>query len=310
MYKSLTAEIKKYALDATLHALHKEGMGKSDFGMNNTSALINGGFGLYSTENTKPRIGVIKTEYYRIALIRSGSVTFTIGLETFQPVRNTIVFGFPGQLFSLQNPTDDFFAYYMLFSDSFIAETLLLSKYKNQFPFLSYAGIQCFPLSEAEGNEIEALIMKINEEVKTQKAHLHQAIQLYIQLIFIVANRSYAHKILSKQYASEQETPLFTRFLKLVSEHFLTVRKVSDYADMLFVSADHLNRIIKLNSDKTAHQLIDEMILREAKAYLLHSTLSITEIGYELDFSDPSHFNKFFKKLTDCTPLQYRNKSE
>lgn len=310
MYKSLTSEIKKYALDATLHTLHKEGLGKSGFGMNNTSALLDGGFGLYSTENTKTSIGIVKTEYYRIGLIRSGSAVYTIGLETFQPVRNAIVFGFPGQLFSLQNPTDDFFAYYMLFSDAFIAETLLLSTYKNQFPFLSYAGIQCFSLTEAEGEEIEALFMKINEEVKTKKAHTNQAIQLYIQLIFIIANRNYAQKILSKPDANEQELPLFTRFLKLVSEHFLSVRKVSDYADMLFVSADHLNRIIKSNSNKTAHQLIDEMILREAKAYLLHSALSITEIGYELGFADPSHFNKFFKKLAECTPLQYRNKSE
>jgi AraC family transcriptional regulator, transcriptional activator of pobA len=56
--------------------------------------------------------------------------------------------------------------------------------------------------------------------------------------------------------------------------------------------------------------LIDEMILREAKAYLLHSDLSVSEIGYTLNFADPSHFNKFFKKLADCTPLQFRQKSE
>lgn len=79
---------------------------------------------------------------------------------------------------------------------------------------------------------------------------------------------------------------------------------------MLHVSADYLNRIIKAHSDKTAHQLIDEMILIEAKAYLLYSQLTIAEIAYQLGFSDPSHFNKFFKKLAHCTPLQYRNKSE
>ncbi|HYV93681.1 MAG TPA: helix-turn-helix domain-containing protein [Chitinophagales bacterium] len=310
MYKSIPSGIRKYALDTTLHRLHKEGIEKNDFGMDNTSELIDGGFGLYSTANTKRNIGPVKTEYYRIGLIRSGSATYTIGLETFHPVRNTIVFGFPGQLFSLQNPTDDFFALYMLFSESFIAESLLLKNYRNQFPFLSYAGVQCFPLSEEEGNEIETIIMKMNGEVKGKKANVSQAIQLYIQLIFITASRSYAHKMLSKQGSGDQEVSLFTRFLKLVSEHFLSVQKVSDYATMLHVSADHLNRTIKSHSDKTAHELIDEMILREAKAYLLHSELSIAEIAYHLGFSDPSHFNKFFRKLADCTPLRFRNKSE
>jgi AraC-like DNA-binding protein len=91
-----------------------------------------------------------------------------------------------------------------------------------------------------------------------------------------------------------------------VGQHFLTHRKVSDYAGMLHVSANHLNRTIKSQSDKTAHELIDEMILMEAKALLRQTTFSIAEIAYQLDFSDPSHFNKFFKKLTGITPLQYR----
>lgn len=309
MYKSISSGIKKYTLDATLHKLHKKSTEKSDFGMDNTSELLDGGFGLYSSANTKTSIGPIKTEYYRIGLIRKGSAAFTIGLETFHPVRNTIIFGFPGQLFSLQNPTDDFFVYYMLFSESFIGEMLLLKNYRNQFPFLSHAGIQCFPLNEEEGNEIEAVIMKMNNEVKARKANVCQAIQLYIQLIFITANRHYTQKILSKQGIGDKGVFLFTRFLKLVSEHFLTAQKVSDYAGMLHVSADHLNRVIKSHSDKTAHELIDEMILQEAKAYLLHSQLSIAEIAYKLEFSDPSHFNKFFRKLTGCTPLQYRSKS-
>ena len=90
--------------------------------MDNTSELIDGGFGIYSTANTKKNIGPVKTEYYRIGIVRSGSATFTIGLETFLPVRNAIIFGFPGQLFSLQNPTGDFFAYYMLYK---IVESLI-----------------------------------------------------------------------------------------------------------------------------------------------------------------------------------------
>jgi AraC-like DNA-binding protein len=103
---------------------------------------------------------------------------------------------------------------------------------------------------------------------------------------------------------------LFNRFLKLVGRHFLQFQKVSDYAGMLFVSPDHLNRTIKLSSDKTCLQWIDQMILLEAKALLKHSELSISEISYKLKFSDPSHFNKFFKKHSAQTPLQYRIKPE
>ena len=75
---------------------------------------------------------------------------------------------------------------------------------------------------------------------------------------------------------------------------------------MLHVSPDHLNRIIKNQSDKTAHELIDEMIVMEAKALLLHSQLSVAEIAYKLEFADPSHFNKFLKNLSAALPFNIK----
>ena len=309
MYKNIPSDIKKYTLDATLHKIHKAGEAKSDFGLDNSSELIDDGFGLYSTADMKPRIGPIKTEYFRISLIRTGNVTIDIGLETFHPVRNSIVFGFPGQVFSLYNKSDDFFCYYMLFTEEFVADSLLLKNSRQRFPFLTWSGVQSFHLNDEEAGEIEHFILKMNDEIKNRKADMSKAIQLYIQLIFIEANRSYGYKILANQWASESGDNLFNGFVKLVSQHFLTLHKVSDYAKLLHVSPDHLNRSIKSHSDKTAHELIDEMILMEAKAQLLHSGLSVTEIAYKLDFSDPSHFNKFFRKHSNCTPLQYRDKS-
>ena len=79
---------------------------------------------------------------------------------------------------------------------------------------------------------------------------------------------------------------------------------------MLHVSPDHLNRTIRQHSGKTAHELIDEMLILEAKGYLRHTALSVAELAYRLDFADPSHFNKFFRKYTGCTPLQYRTTSD
>lgn len=307
MYKDFGNELKKYRLDPSIHKLHKEGIAKSDFGLDNSSELISGGFGLYSSSDIKKRIGPIKTEYYRIALIRSGKVKIDIGLETFIAMRNSIVFGFPGQVFSIYEQSEDFFNYYMLFNEEFVADTFIAKKGKQEFPFLSYSGVQCFVLDNETANEVENIILKMNEETKNRKKNIQLAIQMYIQLIMLHANRSYTIQIPAKQETVANGNHLFNRFVKLVSQYFLKYRKVSDYAELLNISADHLNRTIKCKSHKTAHELIDDMILIEAKACLIHTQLTISEIAYKLDFSDPSHFSKFFKKLTDCTPQQYRN---
>ena len=144
MYKSIPTDIKKIELNTSLHKLHKKGEVKSDFGMDNSPDLLDGGFGLYSTTNLKGNIEVIKTAYFRISLTRQGQADFNIGLEQHQPKRNSIVFGFPGQIFSLNNPSKDFLAYYMLFSEKFIVDIFFQKKTREQFPFLTYAGLQYF----------------------------------------------------------------------------------------------------------------------------------------------------------------------
>lgn len=307
--KKTGADIKTYHLDSALYRLHKDDALHSDFGLDNSSELIEGGFGLYSSANLKPNIGPIKTQYYRVALVRCGTANFDLGIETYRPQRDSVVFGFPGQVFSLYDKSDDFLVYYMLFKEDFMAESLLLKGNREQYPFFTYTGVQSFQLDAGTAGEIENLILKINGEIKARRADAARMIRLYLQLILAHANRNYEAQQLSKEETATSGNALFRRFVKLVGQHFLTLRKVSDYANLLNISADHLNRTIKSHSEKTAGELIDAMLLTEAKAYLLHTELSNAEIAYHLDFSDPSHFNKFFKKMTDCTPLQYRGKS-
>jgi AraC-like DNA-binding protein len=297
--------IKKVPLDAAFYKMQKTGIAQDNFGLDNSSELLGAGFGLYSTANMAPGIGPVKTEFYRIALTRRGSLQVKLGLEAFHPHRNTIVFGFPGQVFTLWNKSPDVYAYYILFKEDFVQQSPVLKNIR-EFPFMSHTGVQGFELSEQEGLEIEELIHKADAEIKRNDANTVASIELYVQLILLKAQRSYQRQQLSKQETATSTNALFKRFIKLVGQHFLTHRKVADYADMLHVSANHLNRVIKSQSDKTAHELIDEMILMESKALLRQTSFSIAEIAYQLDFSDPSHFNKFFKKLTDVTPLQYR----
>lgn len=306
--KKENPEIRDIFLGPSFYREHKEGLEKSDFGLDNSSELIEGGFGLYSTADLKKSLGPFKTQFFRIALIRAGAANVNIGIETYHPVPDSVVLGFPGQIFSLYDKSDDFFAYYLLFAEEFLPEVWRLKDNKAPYPFHTHTGVQSFTLSPEEAGEVEALILKINGELKNRRAELVRIIQLYVQIILVHIHRSYERQLLYAQETATTGNALFRRFMKLVGRHFLTHRKVSDYAGLLHISSDYLNRTIKSQSAKTASELIDEMILTEAKAYLLQTELSNAEIAYRLEFSDPSHFNKFFKKHANCTPLQYRTR--
>lgn len=310
MYKSIHADIKIYNLDNRLYHLHKEGVEQSDFGMDSSNELLEGSFGLYSSKDLRKSIGPVKTEYYRIGFVKSGKVKIDLGLERFQPGAYSMIFGFPGQVFSLYDQSPDFFCYYMLFKESFLADGSAIKYSRIQVPFFGYSGIQSFRLDEKEAAEVEQLILKINDELKNKRTGTKQVIQLYIDLIILQAKRCYPPDLNTNNETAAGDSHLFKRYVRLVNEHFLTLHKVAAYAALLNVSSDHLNRVVKNQCGKTAHELIDEMILTESKAWLKHSKLSISEIAWKLEFSDPSNFSKFFKKHTGATAQEFRDKSD
>ncbi|MNY66738.1 HTH-type transcriptional activator RhaS [compost metagenome] len=70
---------------------------------------------------------------------------------------------------------------------------------------------------------------------------------------------------------------------------------------------NHLNRAIKESTDKTTSQIIAERVMQEAKVLLKQTTWSVSEIAYALGFTEVTHFNNFFKKHLQLSPMKFRN---
>lgn len=108
-------------------------------------------------------------------------------------------------------------------------------------------------------------------------------------------NRSVDHK---KQIVDD--------FSNLVNAHFKDLKTTSQYAAKLNLTPNYLNSLIKEQLDISAGQLIKNRVILEAERLLLHTTLSVTQISFELGFSDNSHFGKYFKSAMKSSPNQYR----
>jgi AraC family transcriptional activator of pobA len=101
--------------------------------------------------------------------------------------------------------------------------------------------------------------------------------------------------------------PTVEALRRLVEEHFRKERHLGFYADRLAMTADRLNDMVKHTTGVTAGHLIRQRVLTEAKRQLVFTGLAIHEIAYDLSFSDPSHFTRFFRKQTGVTPQAFRD---
>ena len=94
---------------------------------------------------------------------------------------------------------------------------------------------------------------------------------------------------------------------RLVEEHFRRERQIAFYAGALAMTPDRLNDHVKRATGVTAGHLIRQRVLTEAKRQLVFTNQAIQEIAYDLAFSDPSHFTRFFRKQTGLTPQAFRD---
>lgn len=113
------------------------------------------------------------------------------------------------------------------------------------------------------------------------------------------------HPNLEANLSRQEELTL--RFLKILNENFKKERAVQFYADVLCVTSGHLSKVLKEVSGKTAGQLIDDVVIMEAKILLGNPESTISQVTNELQFSNQSFFGKYFKKHTGFSPSNFRN---
>ncbi len=99
------------------------------------------------------------------------------------------------------------------------------------------------------------------------------------------------------------------KFIQLVNNFYIEKRTIEDYAVLLNVTPNHLSQSVKAATNKNALSYINERLLSEAKFLIQFTNFDIAEIAYELNFSDPANFGKFFKKHTGESPLKFRKLS-
>ncbi|SHE46565.1 helix-turn-helix domain-containing protein [Chryseobacterium takakiae] len=128
-----------------------------------------------------------------------------------------------------------------------------------------------------------------------------------MQLKTLILRCIRASKIIKKHsLPADHKKEIVARFSELVNQFYKEMKTTAPYAEKLNLSPNYLNMLIKQHLALSAGQFIKNRVILEAERLLLHTHLSVTEISYELGFSDNSHFGKYFKSATNKSPKIFR----
>lgn len=246
---------------------------------------------------TKP-IAPRQRAYHEVMWIQKGAANFLIDGDSFSLQANAF-FIFPKDRIHQFLPKQAIEGQVIRFSEDLL----------NGFPrllFSKFNHISEIKITDLDNKSLEHLFQSFELEYKL---HTEKSLIVINLLKTIICKLD---DIKQKQFPCQKtyhySIDSFDRFQLLLDKHILEHKKVSFYAEKLHITPRKLGETIKSILNKTTNEAIADRLLIECKRQLMYSNSSITEISYELGFEDNSYFTKFFKKLTQLTPKEYRSK--
>ncbi len=225
----------------------------------------------------------------RVMLVTAGHATSVINLEKTDLHEGVLAVVPKGSVFEILDTDEDFnlevFSY-----QEFPDETLFT--HSAVFELETDERLLCneyFRLIWHEVNRRQIVLSSIN--------HLQAALLTDLKALY-EKNR--------KERTMSRQEKLLHDFIELVNAYGLKEHGQKFYADRLCITPSHLGFVVKQTSGETVMSWINRNIIMHAKSMLKYTDKMVFEISDELNFANPSFFDKFFKRHTGMTPLDYR----
>lgn len=238
--------------------------------------------------------------------LTAGEAIMKIGSDQYKIHKGELLFVPAGQVFSFQ-PGDANKGYLVSFHNDMLIGKFGKTDPLKEFDFLRVWGNPMIEPDKQTSQFILHLFKRLLIEYCHNGLNNLNIIQPYLITLLSEAKSSYKPLSDSDQIASITIT---NRFRELLFTHITTHHLVTDYASLLHITPNHLNKIVKSITGKSPTKWIDEAVVLEAKVLLYQSELSISEVAAEVGIEDQSYFTRLFKKYEGLTPTAFRRMIE
>lgn len=242
--------------------------------------------------------------YYEIFWILGGVGTHYVDFDGYPFLPDTFFFITPGQIHypEIIKPLN---GYVLVFTDDFLSMSRLEHEFLRGFDF--FHRIDHTPtlrLNKIQAQPFTALCEQMHAEYTGNAFGRLVILQSLLQNFLVLIQRAYNTAPAKVDLRAGEK--LVQDFIRLIDQHFVDKQNVQDYAALLGVTAGYLTDATRETLGIPASRLIRQRLIIEAKRLLVHSDRTVTEIGYRLNFADPSYFARFFKRESGLSPTQFK----
>ena len=251
---------------------------------------------------------------YAIYLKENKGCKLSYGRTPYDFDEMTVTSFAPGQVVKVEpNPDVPFAKFTALVFHPDLLNRTALGRQMSRYEFFDYSSTEALHLSVQEVEVFRGVIAMIEQE-------LHHAIdkhtrELIISNIELLLN--YCLRFYDRQFITREEInhSVVKRFMELLDDYISSkalregLPTVAYFADKCCLSSGYFGNLVRVETGRTAKDIIADRLLAHAKQLLNDDTLTITMISERMGFDYPQHFVRFFKSHTGKTPSAFRKVS-
>jgi len=249
--------------------------------------------------------------FYKIAYKPRLSGRVKYGQHYYDFDEGGLLFAAPNQVIGSKEDNQGVCSSYTLLIHPDFLLTYPLAKKIKQYGFFSYSANEALHLSDKEKATIISIFNIIDEELNSRIDDFsHDVIISQIELLLNYANRFYRRQFITRKTLSND---LLQKLEEVLDDYFNNERSISQgiptvqyLSGQLNISPSYLSDMLRSLTGRNAQHHIHHKLIEKAKEKLSTTSLSVSEVAYELGFEHPQSFSKLFKTKTNQSPLEFR----
>jgi AraC family transcriptional activator of pobA len=158
-------------------------------------------------------------------------------------------------------------------------------------------------------NELEEALRGLQREVVWDAPARAIAAEARLVTVLVAVVRALAEQAVAQIPERGPRAALIARFRDEIEANFRLGWDVAHYAKLLRVSPARLRAACLDVTGKPPTHLIHDRLLLEAKRSLTYTNMTIAETAYDLGFTDPAYFSRFFSERVGESPAAFRRRT-